>query len=120
MSERGKYLTAGALAGVLNGLLGAGGGLALAPLYIRWAKMEEKTAMATGVMVIAPLCLLSAGIYALRGHLDLAAAWPYLAGGLAGGLIAGWTFQKLSSTWLRRLFGALLLLGGARMLLYAG
>ena len=116
MRKEWKYLTAGAAAGVLNGLLGTGGGLALVPLYIRWAKLEDKTAMATSVVVIAPLCLLSALIYAFQGGIDLQAAWPYLAGGLAGGLLAGLLYRKIGGDVLRRLFGALLIVGGGRML----
>ena len=34
--------------------------------------------------IILPLCALSSAIYFLRGGLDLTAALPYLAGGLAG------------------------------------
>ena len=117
MRKEAKCLVVGAAAGVLNGLLGSGGGLALAPLYIRWVGLDEKTAMATSVLVIAPLCLLSAGIYFWRGNLDWAQAVPFLAGGLAGGVLAGCLFRKMKGTLLRRLFGILLLLGGVRMLL---
>ena len=67
--------------------------------------------------VIAPLCALSAGIYWFRGDLDLAAALPYLAGGLIGGLIGGKVFQKLPMVWLRRGFALLILYGGVRALL---
>ena len=67
--------------------------------------------------VIAPLCALSAGIYYFRGDLDLAAALPYLAGGLAGGWVGGKVFQKVSMVWLRRGFALLLLYGGVRAFL---
>lgn len=67
--------------------------------------------------IIAPLCALSAAIYYFRGELDLAAALPYLAGGLIGGWVGGRVFQKMSMVWLRRGFALLLLYGGVRAFL---
>ena len=104
-------------AGVINGLLGTGGGMAAAPLFMRWVGIEEKTALATTVMTILPLSMLSAGFYIARGGVELNTAWPFLAGGLIGGLIAGKLYGRVGAVWLRRGFGALLILGGARMLL---
>ena len=51
------------------------------------------------------------------GELDLAAALPYLAGGLIGGWVGGRVFQKMSMVWLRRGFALLLLYGGVRAFL---
>ena len=67
--------------------------------------------------VILPLSLVSAGVYLWRGAVDLAAAWPYLLGGFAGGLLSGRVFTKVPVGWLRRGFGALLLYGGVRAVL---
>lgn len=118
MKGKLKSLTAGALAGLVNGLMGAGGGTVAAPLYMRWLKLEDKKALATTVMTIFPLCALSAAVYALGGKLSLQNAWPYLAGGLAGGILGGLLFKKTPAMWLRRGFGALLVLGGLRMLFW--
>lgn len=111
-----KFLITGGLAGVLNGLLGTGGGLALVPLLIRWGKLDDKTAMSTSVLVIAVLSLLSAGVYVWKGGMNWTLAWPFLVGGLIGGVAAGLLFKKIRGDFLRRLFGALLLAGGVRML----
>lgn len=118
MSNKRKSLTAGALAGLVNGLMGTGGGTVAVPLYLRWIGLENKRALATTVMTIFPLCALSAAVYAFGGKLSLQSAWPYLAGGLAGGWIGGKLFKKAPAMWLRRGFGALLALGGLRMLLW--
>ena len=109
-----KSLCAGTGAGVICGLLGAGGGAVLVPLLRDWVKLDAKKAMATSVFCVAPLCAVSAVIYAVRGNLPWADAWPYALGGLTGGLIAGFLFGKTAPDWLRRSFGALLLLGAAR------
>jgi hypothetical protein len=113
--QAAKCLSAGTVSGLICGLLGAGGGVLLVPLLRDWIGLDEKKAMATSVFCIAPLCAVGAGMYALRGKLPWAAAWPYALGGLLGGLLAGFLFKKTAPEWLRRAFGALLLLGAARM-----
>ena len=112
-----KFSISGALAGVANGLFGGGGGSILVPLLTRLCRLDQRTAFATSVAVILPLCVLSAAIYLFRGKLELMAALPYLLGGTLGGWLGGRWFRKTRVDWLRRLFGALLLWGGVRCLL---
>ena len=107
------FALAGAAAGVVNGFFGGGGGMVLVPLLAGKCGLDQRKAFATSVAVIAPLCALSAGIYWFRGQLDPAAALPYLAGGLIGGKV----FRKLSMVWLRRGFALLILYGGVKALL---
>lgn len=112
-----RYGITGALAGIANGLFGSGGGLFLVPLLTRWTGMEQKKAFATSVAIIFPLSAVSLVIFALRGGVAFGDAWPYVVGGALGGLLSGVFFKKLSATWLRRLFGILLLYGGIRAVL---
>lgn len=119
-SDTGKsrqLLFAAALAGGVNGLLGAGGGSVLVPLFIRYCGFEAKSAMASSVFLIFPLSAVSVAVYGFQGHLDLRAALPYLIGGCCGGILSGKLLRKCSAAWLRRLFGVLLLVGGIRMVL---
>lgn len=115
--ETFKWATAGALAGAANGLFGGGGGMILVPLLLRWAHVEEKQAFASSVAVILPLCLVSAGVYWLRGALELGTAFPYLLGGLAGGWLGGKLFRRVSPGALRTVFALFLLYGGIRCLI---
>lgn len=117
MKTKGKYAVTGALGGLANGLFGSGGGLFLVPLLTKWAGMDQRRAFATSVAVILPLSLFSACIYWSKGALDLSAAWPYLLGGAAGGLVSGRVFRKVPLLWLRRAFGLLILYGGVRAVL---
>ena len=64
-----------------------------------------------------PLCALSAAVYYVRGGLPFAQSVGYLAGGAAGGVLAGRIFGKLPTLWLRRAFALLLLYGGVRAVL---
>jgi uncharacterized membrane protein YfcA len=112
-----KSIVAGALAGFANGFFGAGGGLFLVPLFVRWIDIKEKKAFATSVAVIFPLSAVSLFIYFLKGDLNIASVWPTLLGGLAGGVIAGRIFGKIHVTFLRRIFGLLIIYGGIRAVL---
>ena len=44
-------------------------------------------------------------------------ALPYLAGGAAGGVIAGLLLKRISAAWLHRALGLLIVWGGLRLLL---
>ena len=116
MREGQRFALAGALAGLANGFFGGGGGSILVPLLTGRCGLDQRRAFATSVAVILPLCALSAGVYLLRGGLDLAAALPYLLGGTLGGWLGGKWFRGVRVEWLRRAFGLLLIYGGVRCL----
>lgn len=113
-----KYLIIGGLAGAANGFFGAGGGLFLVPLFISWVKMEPKNAFATSVAVIFPISLASLAVFLFRGENILSTAFPYVIGGVLGGLCSGKLFQKISVIWLHRLFGVLILYGAVRTVFF--
>lgn len=108
----------GAAAGLVNGMLGAGGGMLLLPLLAKTTDLKQHELFACSVCVILPLSLVSAGVYLLRGGSFLPEAVPYLIGGAAGGVIAGLTLKKLPTEWLRRVLGAFILWGGVRLLIH--
>ena len=112
-----KFVLAGALTGAVNGFFGGGGGCILVPLLAGLCSVEQKKAFATSVAVIFPLCVLSAGIYLLRGHLEWMTALPYLLGGAAGGWLGGKWFRQVRLPRLKRWFGLMLLAGGIRCLM---
>ncbi len=117
MSKKYRYLCTGALAGLTNGLFGAGGGLFLVPLLSRWCGLSERAAFATSVAIIFPLSIISVILYYQNGALSIMQTLPYLIGGAIGGLIAGRIFQNMKMLWLRRIFGILILYGGIRAVL---
>ncbi len=117
MKHTYRYLVAGGLAGVANGLFGAGGGLFLVPLLIGWIGLEEKKAFATSVAIILPLSVVSYTLFCLKGGNVWGDALPYLLGGILGGLLSAKLFRRVSAVWLHRLFGLLLLYGGVKAVL---
>ena len=105
----------GFAAGILNGLLGAGGGTIAVPVF-RTSGLKEADCHATSVAVILPLCLLSAVLYLFRGDVTVGDALPYLPWMLGGSAIGAWLLPRCSSVWLRRVFGLLMLWAAWRML----
>ena len=113
-----KSAVGGALAGAANGLFGAGGGTLLVPILTRWAKLDDKKALATTMCVMLPLCVVSAAVYVIKNPPGLlSSAVPYLVGGMVGGLIGGRVFKKMPTAFLRKAFAFLLIYGGIRSFL---
>lgn len=108
------YLLIGAAAGTVNGLFGAGGGLLLVPLMIRFCKLEQKQAFATALVVMLALSVVSLAVYWYRGSVDFRAALPYLLGGVAGGVIGGVWMKRVKVKRLRLALAAFLLYGGIK------
>ena len=107
-------MVTGALAGVVNGFFGGGGGMVLVPLLRGWLGLEDKRAFASSVAVMLPMCAVSAAVTLLRTGIDIRSALPYLLGGLAGGVVSGIGFRRLPSGLLVRVFALLLIFGGIR------
>ena len=111
-----KCLLAGLAAGFVNGFFGAGGGMVLVPLLIWLVGLPDKLAFSSAINIILPLCVVSLVIYGRHDMLPLSDALPYLLGGAGGGVLAGLWFQKVPAKWLHLALGALILLGGVRLL----
>ena len=118
MTDRRKEQLAGAAGGAVNGLFGGGGGMVVLPLLAKWRGLEARSAFATCVAVIFPMCLVSTAVYLYQVRPALSLVLPYLAGGVAGGVIGGMTFEKVPVRMLKLIFGAFLLYGGVRYLLW--
>lgn len=117
MTEKGRRAVAGAAAGLVNGIFGGGGGMVLLPLLTKWGGLSRRTAFATCVAVIYPMCLVSAVLYCLQVRPDIMLLLPYLLGGVLGGIISGLTFEKVPVRLLKAIFGVFLIYGGVRYLM---
>lgn len=116
MQKKWGAVISGAAAGIANGLFGAGGGMLLLPLLSKTTDLSERECFACSVCIIAPLSLVSAAIYFLRGGEFAAQSIPYLIGGAAGGVVAGLVLKKLPTKLLHRALGIFILWGGIRLL----
>ena len=111
-----QAIAAGMLAGFLNGLLGAGGGILAVALLSR-SGLARKEAHATALALMLPLTVISLVVYQLHGNLPLKQVWPFLVPALLGALAGAWLLKKTPLLWVRLLFGLLVLYSAVRMLL---
>jgi uncharacterized membrane protein YfcA len=106
------YLAVGALAGLIAGMLGLGGGVVIVPalalvfplLGIPPAVLMH-LAIGTSLAVIVPTSMSSTWAHYKRGAVDVGLARRLLPGLVPGALLGGWLADKLPSALLSRLFG---------------
>lgn len=119
MKEKGvlNKIFCGALIGGVNGLFGGGGGMIAVPLLSGAMGYKRKEAHATAIAIIAPVCAVSAFIYALFGFVELAVVIPASIGNVAGGLLGAKLLGKLPEAVVESVFIAVMLAAGIRLLL---
>ncbi len=110
-----KEIIFGIIIGLINGFLGAGGGMIAVPA-LKASGLTQKEAHENAVAVILPLTLLSAVLYIVRGSVTLPDALPFIPAGLVGAVIGTLLMKKISNIWLTRIFGGFMIFSGIRML----
>ncbi|WP_341503045.1 sulfite exporter TauE/SafE family protein [Gallaecimonas sp. GXIMD4217] len=116
-------LLLGALAGLLSGLLGIGGGLVIVPA-LAWllplAGVQEELVMPMALATsLATICFTgSSSMWAhhRRGNIPWKVARYLVPGMILGGLLGAQVAALLSPFWLKRLFAAFLFFSAARMI----
>ena len=111
-----RITLAGAAAGIINGLFGAGGGMILVPMFSATPDLNEQDLFPSSISIMLPICvvslLFSGGETATVCH----DALGYLLGSGIGGILAGLFGKRISTLWLHRFLGILILWGGFRYL----
>ena len=117
MAGRKGFLSilAGSVAGGINGLFGAGGGMILVPMLSASGGFTQQELFSSSIVIILPICLVTLGSTA-GSQLPWEAAWPYLLGSIPGGIAAALLGKKIPVLWLHRFLGALIIYGGIRYL----
>ncbi len=107
---------AGLCAGIVNGLFGAGGGMALIPLLCILPGMKEDEVFSSSVAIILPICIVSLALILPDSDFPFLESIPYLIGSFAGGFLAYTAGKKIPTKWLHRLLGIFIIWGGIRYL----
>ena len=105
------------LAGMLNGLAGAGGGMVTAlglPFYFK--KERSRNAFAYTALAVLLFSTVSLFAYSLRGDLSVAAAAENILPALVGGAIGGVLLTHIRPVLLKLFFALLLLYSGVRFM----
>lgn len=116
MKKRLKHLIFGFFIGIINGLLGAGGGMLAVPA-LKNAGLDQKDAHRNAVAVILPLAVFSAVLYVNGGKVEIGDALPFIPWGLLGAVTGTLCLKKISGKWLGLLFGGFMIYAGVRMML---
>lgn len=113
------YIVIGGIAGICGGLFGIGGAMVIIPILVLGLKFPQHLAQGTTLAaMIPPIGILAAWRYYQQGQINIAAAVGIAIGFLVGGYFGGGWAQSIDATVLKRLFGALLVLVGLRMLVF--
>lgn len=112
-----KLALIGLVSGVINGLFGSGGGMIVVPALVFIMGLEDQKAHATAILIILPLTLMSAFLYASDNKPDWSILWKVSAGGILGSFTGAKLLGKISKIWLRRVFGAFIIAGAVRLLM---
>ncbi len=111
-----KTAFGGILIGIINGMLGAGGGMIAVPVLKKLGFSQEK-AQANAIAVILPITLISSAIYLVRGNVTFSEALVFVPGGIVGTLIGTFLLCKIPQKWLKKIFGCFMVWAGVRLLL---
>ena len=107
---------AGACAGAVNGLFGAGGGMVLVPLLTCLTDLDDEEIFPASVSIILPICLVSICFSFRDNTVTFGSVLPYLLGSVAGGILAGFIGKKIPTKWLHKFLGLLIIWGGIQYL----
>ncbi len=106
----------GILIGIINGVLGAGGGMLAVPL-LKKLGFSQKESHTNAIAVILPITVISAILYIIKGNVTLSDSLIYIPTGLLGAILGTYLLKKISPTFLKRVFGALMIYAGIRLLI---
>lgn len=109
-------IAVGAVAGVLAGLLGVGGGILLVPFLVLALGMTQHEAEATSLLVILPTAIAASIALRRRGVGDLPVALGLGAIGAVGAVAGVLLALALPGDVLRAIFAVLLTLVGLRLI----
>ncbi len=104
------------MTGAVNGLFGGGGGMVAVPLLKNVSGYGERRAHATAILVIAPVCAVSAIVYIFNGYFRADVVIPAAIGALAGGFAGAKLLGSLPETPIKIIFIALMIAAGVWML----
>jgi len=110
----------GLLAGVTAGLFGVGGGLVIVPALVAFCRRDQREAVATSLLAIAPLAVAGVTGYAIQGQIDILLAAPLAAGSVAGAWLGTALLRRLSLRLLRLVFATAVLGAAVRLLVDPG
>lgn len=107
-------------AGIVNGMLGTGGGIILVFWLARIMNEERgfnpKDVFATVIAIILPMSVVSLIVYLKGGSIDFKEAFAYLPSGAIGGILGAMLLEKINVKVLKKVFALMVVYAGVKML----
>jgi len=110
-------LAVGAIAGLLSGLFGVGGGIVIVPGLMALAKMERRLAHGTSLAATLPIALASAITFAASDKVDWPIVLALAIGSIAGAVLGTQLLQVIDKRLLVIVFVATILATAVRLVL---
>jgi uncharacterized membrane protein YfcA len=106
----------GLAAGFLSGLFGVGGGILIVPVLVLALSMDQRLAHGTSLAAVLPIAVSGLVGFALEDSVDWPVALFLTLGAMVGAVIGTRLLHVLSTIFLARAFGAILLISSIRLL----
>lgn len=112
-----KTVLSGIPIGFINGFFGSGGGVAAVYVLEKILKTDAKKSHATAIGIILPLSIASLFMYGTKALADTRTVVLCSVGGCIGGAVGAKILGKIPKKWLKILFGGVMVISGARLIL---
>ncbi len=106
----------GILIGLVNSVLGAGGGMIAVPALKKYG-MSQTKAQASAIAIILPLSIISAVCYIFNGNVKISDSLIYLLPGVAGAVTGAIILPKIPIKILKKIFAGFMIWAGIRLLI---
>ena len=111
-----KAVALGAVAGMVAGLFGVGGGVVVVPGLVLWLALTQRAASGTSTATIVASSAAAMAAFGLSGSVDWRAAGLILIGSIIGAWIGAWLAERVNERLLSITFALVLAVAGIRML----
>ncbi|MEA3510810.1 MAG: sulfite exporter TauE/SafE family protein [Actinomycetota bacterium] len=110
-----KALALGAIAGVVAGLFGVGGGVIVVPGLVLWLALSQREASGTSTATIVASSAAAMIAFGINGNVDWRAAGLILIGSVVGAWGGAWIAERVNERALAITFALVLAVAGIRM-----
>lgn len=106
----------GIAVGGVSGFFGGGGGMLAVPL-LQACGLDAKRSHATALLVILPICIISAAIYIRNGYFDANAVLCACIGVVGGSVAGAAMLDKLNQTAIGVIFALIMVAIGIKLVI---
>ncbi|MCP3975000.1 MAG: TSUP family transporter [bacterium] len=117
MAGTTRGLIVGAVAGVVSGLFGVGGGVIVVPGLVLWMGLDQRRAAATSLATIAASAGAALVLFGRASSVDWGAAAYLLIGSAVGATLGARYLDRIPGNWLAWGFAALMLIAAGRLVI---